>query len=69
MRSWTLERFKNEFGVEVAATVMKYKDYRAIYPALQRDVRVVLVNGRYEAWETKLINSVSEQSIAIREES
>lgn len=58
-QSWTLEKFKNEFGVAEAARVMGYKDYRGLYPAIMRDIRVVLTKeGEYEAWETKLINSV-----------
>lgn len=59
-QSWSLEKFKKEFGVYETMRVMGYTSRQAVYAAIGiRNIRITLTeDNRLEAWEAKLIGSV-----------
>lgn len=58
-QSWSLKKFKDEFGLPETERVTGYTTRQGVYAAMGRNVRVVLTDDdRLETWESKRINSV-----------
>jgi hypothetical protein len=59
VQSWNIKKFHEDFGAEETARVLGLTNYRSIYPAMERGIRIVLTeDGHYETHEAKLLNRV-----------
>lgn len=68
MQSWSLKKFVGEYGVKRAAKIMK-RTRQAVEQAIKakRDIKIVHVDGHYEAHEFRMLSRVPEHKISLRD--
>ena len=67
MQSWSLEKFVAEYDVRRAATIMKISR-QAVEQAINtgREIKIVHIDGCYEAHEFKMLSRIPESKISLR---